>query len=167
MIRDRKDAQILALLQSNCRLTAESIGDAIGLSPTAVTRRLRRLRESGTIEAEVAILSMKVAGPFVTALVLCTLDPDGPVHVTKFGEYVGTRVEVINAYYVAGTPDVALEVVSPTIEDHQRFAHELSEAFPNLKNVQSWIVLERLKRSFALPISPMTELASRKPDRRA
>jgi len=60
---------------------------------------------------------------------------------------------VVNAYYVAGTPEVPLEVVSSTIEDHQHFAYELSEAFPNLKNVQSWIVLERLKRSFAPPIN--------------
>ena len=55
MVQDRKDAQILALLQTNCRLTAEQIGDKIGLSPTAVTRRIKRLRESGMIEAEVAV----------------------------------------------------------------------------------------------------------------
>ena len=160
MVQDRKDAQILALLQTNCRLTAEQIGDKIGLSPTAVTRRIKRLRESGMIEAEVAVLSMKAVGPFVTVLVLCTLDPDGPIAAAEFGEHLRERAEVINAFYVAGSPDVALEVITRTVEDYQRFLSDVSEAFPNLKNVQSLVVLEHLKRSFALPFTQSADARS-------
>jgi Lrp/AsnC family transcriptional regulator, leucine-responsive regulatory protein len=151
---DRKDERILELLQSNNRLNADQIGDAIGLSPTAVTRRIKRLRDKGLIEADVAILSLKAVGPLVTVLLLCTLDPNGPSAVTPFGEHVRGRPEVINAYYVAGTPDVALEVITRTIEEYYAFLNDLSEKFPNLADVQSWIVLDRLKRSFALPFAP-------------
>src|SRR4051812_9900047 len=112
------------------------------------------------LEAEVAVLSMNAVGPFVTVLVLCTLDPDGPIAAAEFGEHLRERAEVINAFYVAGSPDVALEVITRTVEDYQRFLSDVSEAFPNLKNVQSLVVLEHLKRSFALPFTQSADARS-------
>lgn len=151
---DRKDDRILALLQSNNKLTADQIGDAIGLSPTAVTRRIKRLRDTGLIEADVAILSLKAAGPLVTVLVLCTLSPDGPVAVAEFAKHLRDRPEVMNAFYIAGKPDVALEVITKTVDDYSAFLTDMQAKYPNLTDVQSWIVLDRLKRSFALPFPP-------------
>lgn len=51
------DKGILKLLQDDCRITSEEISEAVALSPTAVQRRIKRLRECGAIVAEVAIVS--------------------------------------------------------------------------------------------------------------
>ena len=59
---DRIDRKLLQLVQENARLPAEKIGAAIGLSPSAVQRRLARLRDSGVITAEIAVLDAKAAG---------------------------------------------------------------------------------------------------------
>src|SRR3954452_3469686 len=62
---DGVDAKILALLQTNNRLTSEEIGRRIHLSSTAVAKRVKKLRESGLIAAEVAVLDLEAVGPFV------------------------------------------------------------------------------------------------------
>ena len=49
---DDKDFEILRLVQSNARLTADAIGHEIGLSSPAVQKRLKKLRETGVIEKE-------------------------------------------------------------------------------------------------------------------
>jgi biotin operon repressor len=50
---DKLDMQLLALVQQNNLLTADQLAERIGLSPSAIARRLRRLRASGAIIADV------------------------------------------------------------------------------------------------------------------
>ena len=59
---DAFDRRILARVQSDCHRPAESIAAEIGLSASAVQRRLRRLRERGVIRAEVALLDAAALG---------------------------------------------------------------------------------------------------------
>ena len=47
---DDLDMQILKLVQHNARLTAEALGAEIGLSPPAIQKRLKKLRDTGVIE---------------------------------------------------------------------------------------------------------------------
>ncbi|WP_425601021.1 Lrp/AsnC family transcriptional regulator [Dyella sedimenti] len=49
---DRFDHAILKLYQANTRIVAEA-GATVGLSPAAVRRRLKRMREQGVIKDEV------------------------------------------------------------------------------------------------------------------
>jgi len=51
MTLDEFDAKILAELQSNSDLPAEAIGHRVGLSASGVAKRLRKLDESGLVEA--------------------------------------------------------------------------------------------------------------------
>ena len=53
---DKLDRHILRSLQADGRATYDQIADAVGLSPSAVLRRVKRLRQSGLIAAEVALL---------------------------------------------------------------------------------------------------------------
>ena len=43
---DRFDVQLLDALQHDCRTAAETLGARLGLSATAVQRRIRRLKEA-------------------------------------------------------------------------------------------------------------------------
>src|SRR4051812_46620657 len=54
---DRIDARLIAEVQKNNRTPSEELGEAVGLSPTAVQRRLKRLRAEGVIESDVAIVN--------------------------------------------------------------------------------------------------------------
>jgi DNA-binding Lrp family transcriptional regulator len=68
MTLDDFDARILNELQANSDLTTDVIGQRVGLSGSAVTKRLKRLNSSGLIECHVAVLNERLIGPFVQAL---------------------------------------------------------------------------------------------------
>ena len=53
---DKLDRHILQLLQKNGRETYDVIGAQIGLSPSAVLRRVKRLEETGVIDCYVALV---------------------------------------------------------------------------------------------------------------
>src|SRR5690606_33665078 len=53
---DETDARLLELLQANSQRTNAELAAQVGLSPAAVHKRLRRLRESGVIERYTVLL---------------------------------------------------------------------------------------------------------------
>jgi Lrp/AsnC family leucine-responsive transcriptional regulator len=75
---DEFDLKLLDAIQRNCRLTADQLAGQVCLSPSAVQRRLHRLRETKVIEAEVATVSPDALGRSLTALVEVTLDTNRP-----------------------------------------------------------------------------------------
>ena len=151
MTFDETNAKILALLQRDSSLTNEAIGRAVNLSSTAVIKRVQKLRDSGIIEATVAVLSLQSAGPFVSALVLCSFDPDGAATVDQFAQTLLSRPEITNAWVVTGEVDVVLQVLTRTVDEYDQRMRELQEAHPQLKNVRTFVVLRQVKRSLALP----------------
>jgi Lrp/AsnC family leucine-responsive transcriptional regulator len=66
---DKLDVALLNLLQANNVATAETLARDVPLSPSAITRRVRRLRDNGLIAADVAILSDALLGQRLRAVV--------------------------------------------------------------------------------------------------
>jgi len=160
MTFDETNAKILALLQHDSSLTNEAIGSAVNLSSTAVIKRVKKLRNSGVIEATVAtvaVLSLQSAGPLVSALVLCSFDPDGAATIDQFAQTLLSRPEITNAWVVTGEVDVVLQVLTRTVDEYDQRMRELQDAHPQLKNVRTFVVLRQVKRSLAIPPSILTE----------
>src|SRR6266567_9285561 len=73
---DERDLAILRTLQEDARTTYAEIGDRVGLAPSTVHQRVRRLERSKVIRAYRADLDPEPLGLFVTALVsVMPLDP--------------------------------------------------------------------------------------------
>ena len=106
MTLDEFDARILSELQSNSDSTSEAIGHRVGLSGSAVAKRLRKLNESGLVERHVAVLNLRLIGPSITALIICSFDPDGPLVRDEFTRLVSPRSEVTNIWVLTGEVDV-------------------------------------------------------------
>ena len=64
---DKLDRAILRSLQQNGRETYDVIGEQVGLSPSAVLRRVKRLEESGVIDSYVALVRPETVGLGLTA----------------------------------------------------------------------------------------------------
>jgi len=75
---DSLDRQLLALMQQNNLQTADQLAERIGLSASAIARRLRRLRATGAIAADVSLVSPQAAGDPLTAVVHVQLDRHTP-----------------------------------------------------------------------------------------
>ena len=153
MTIDEFDAKILNELQINSDLTAEVIGQRVGLSGSAVTKRLKRLNSSGLIECHVAVLNQRLIGPFVQALVICSFDPDGPIVKEEFSDLARSRPEVTNVWILTGEVDIAMAILTRTLDECAQTLRALQEEFPQLKNMTEHIVTAQPKRSLAVPFT--------------
>jgi Lrp/AsnC family leucine-responsive transcriptional regulator len=149
---DAFDLRILALYQHDVRLAAERIGERVGLSAAAVQRRLKRLRESGVIEAEVARIAPRTVGFPVTCVVTVDIDRESAADLARFKERMRACPEVQQCYYVTGEADFVLVVMAADMETYEAFARHHLLADANVRSFVTHVAMERVKTGVALPL---------------
>jgi Lrp/AsnC family transcriptional regulator, leucine-responsive regulatory protein len=149
---DKLDLRILERVQDSVRVAAETIAAEIGLSAAAVQRRLKRLRETGVIRAEVALVEPAAVGLPVTCLVGVELERESHQALDRFKVRIAQRPQVQQCYYVTGQADFMLVVVCADMAAYEAFTREALLADANVKGFTTSVVMERVKVGLALPI---------------
>jgi Lrp/AsnC family leucine-responsive transcriptional regulator len=149
---DRTDCMLLRLMQENARLPAEKIGVAVGLSPSAVQRRIARLRETGVIAAEVAILDPKAAGFPLSMIVDIEVERERPELLAEFKRWITREGAIQEAWYVTGDSDFVLVVTARDVEDYDALMQRLVKENPNIRRFRTRVALGTLKRGAAVPL---------------
>ena len=149
---DRMDARLLAEVQRNNRASSDVLGEAVGLSATAVQRRLKRLRAEGVIESDVSVVNPKAVGQHVAMVVLVALERDRADIIDHFKQSNSASVNVMSAYYVTGDADFCLVVSAEDMERYEAFTRSFFIGNPNIKWFKTMVVMDRVKAGFALPI---------------
>lgn len=144
---DAKDLEILKLVQDNARLTAEMIGQKVGLSPPAVQKRLKRLRETQVIEREAAVISPAKVGREMTVIVQVMLERENRAHLDAFKRRIRNAPAVQQCYYTTGEADFILIVVVKDIQEYEAFTQEYFFDESNVNRFTSSIVMDRVKAS--------------------
>lgn len=149
---DRFDLHILDLVQRDNRLTSDALGDRVGLSATAVQRRLKRMREDGVIEADVSIVAPKSVGRRVHMIVMVSLERERADIIDRFKKNIRATPEVMNGYYVTGEADFLLVITAEDMEDYEAFTRRFFYDNPDIKNFKTMVVMDRVKAGFGLPL---------------
>ena len=150
MILDALDRQILSLYQHDTRISGEHIGAQVGLSAAAVQRRLKRLRESGVILAETAVLDCQALGLGVTAIVHVDLVDESARASRVFLDKVLARAEVQQCYGVTGDADYVLVVIVADLAAYDAFCEACLRHDINVRSFGTQIALDVAKRGGAL-----------------
>lgn len=124
----------------------------VGLSATAVQRRLKRLREDGTIEADVSIVKPKALGRPIAMMVLVSLERERLDIIDRFKQAIRQTPEVMNGYYVTGDADFILIVTSRSMEDYETFTRRFFYDNPDIKGFKTMVIMDRVKTGFSIPI---------------
>lgn len=149
---DLIDSRLLQAVQRNNRLTSDELAEIAGLSPTACQRRMKRLRESGVIEADISVISPKAVGRPITMLVLVSLERERADIVDRFKAAIRSTPEVMTGYYVTGDADFVLVVTSKDMEDYEQFTRRFFYENPDIKGFKTMVVMDRVKAGYTLPI---------------
>ena len=149
---DEFDLKILDLVQHNNRLSAEEIAEKAFLSPSAVQRRLRRLRQSGVIEAEVAVISPEAIGRNLIAIVEVVLEREKPPILAEFKELMLNAAEVMQCYYITGDADFVVIMTAKTMQDYDAFARRFFSENPYVRRFRTSIVISRVKSGLTVPL---------------
>jgi len=149
---DKLDRRILALLQRDARLPAETIGAEVGLSASAVQRRLARLREDGIITGEVAVLDPRSVGRPLTMIVDLVVEGDRKELVAGLKHWIEREAAVQEAWYVTGDEDYVLVVTARDVDAYEQMMQRLLAENANVRRYRTRVVLGTLKRGLALPL---------------
>jgi Lrp/AsnC family transcriptional regulator, leucine-responsive regulatory protein len=148
---DDLDLKILDLLQDDALLTAEAIAERVPLSASAIARRVRRLRESGVIVADVAVLSENV-GSFLSAVVQVQLDRHALAAVDALRRRLTASRNVQLMLDVSGAFDLLLLVTVRDMDAFNEFTDAMLGEDPVVRRYESSFVKRRRKFSLALPL---------------
>ena len=80
---DRFDRQLLRLVQQDAAQTAEQLAEQVSLSPSAIQRRLKRLREQGVIVRQIAVLDPARLGRPTTFIAGLQVDSERPEPMSR------------------------------------------------------------------------------------
>ncbi|AZP11471.1 Lrp/AsnC family transcriptional regulator [Undibacterium parvum] len=149
---DHFDLSILRYLQVNCRHPADAIGVEIGLSATAVQRRIRRLREVGVIQAEVAVIAPDAVGYPLVLLVELVFAKGLADTIDQFKRQMLALPEVQQCYYVAGEYDFMLVLHAASMADYEAFTRAVFFKNSNIIKFRTTVVMDAVKRGLTLPI---------------
>jgi Lrp/AsnC family leucine-responsive transcriptional regulator len=153
---DKLDRAILARLQANGRETYDVIGAAVGLSASAVLRRVKRLEEVGVIDRYVALVRPEAVGLGLTAYLNVRLEKLTERHkrnpMDQFRASVQTWPEVVECAALTGEMDYLLRVVVQDMAHYSRFIMDTLLKHPRVEDCKTSFVLDRVKGTTALPV---------------
>ena len=149
---DRYDARILSEPQRDGRLAVVELAETIGLSPTPCARRIKALESGGIIEGYQAVLHPSRAGLAVQAIVQVKLTEHTDETVACFEREIALLEEVTNCYAMTGAYDFILQVYAQDLESLSAVVLKKLLRIPNLRDLQSSVVLATVKRSTRIPL---------------
>lgn len=144
---DEKDLAILRLVQGNARMTAEAIGQDVGLSPPAVQKRLQKLRASGAIEKEIAVLSPAKLGREMTIIVEVMMERENRASLDAFKRKMRHAPAVQQCYYTTGEGDFVLILTVKDIKEYEAFTQDYFFEESNINRFKTAVVMDRVKTS--------------------
>ncbi|MBK5203951.1 MAG: Lrp/AsnC family transcriptional regulator [Polaromonas sp.] len=146
---DAIDLKLLDAMQDDASLSNQALAERVHVSPPTCLRRVKRLRDAGLIEREVALLSPdKLAaalGHGLTALVEITLDRQGAEQLEAFEGRVVADDAVQQCYRVSPGPDFILLVHVANMPQYLALAQRLFTSDANVRNVKAFFSTKRAK----------------------
>ncbi|WP_425404942.1 Lrp/AsnC family transcriptional regulator [Hwanghaeella sp.] len=149
---DDFDVKLLNLVQEDSRRTSEALAGEVGLSATACQRRLKRLREDGVIQREVAVVDPEKVGRKLTVIVEVILQHGRPDIVDEFKRRMRALPEVQHCYYVTGASDFVLIVVTEDIKAYEGFIHRVLYASKSIQRFETTVVMDTVKAGLSVPL---------------
>ena len=146
------DKRILEILQAKGRIPNVQLAAEVGLSPSAVLERVRKLEERGIIERYVTLLDNRKIGLGTIAFVGVTLHHHQTNAIEQFHRFVRESDKVLECYHVAGGEDYVLKVYARDIDDYEHFLLSELTKTRGVDKVTTMFVLSTLKRETALPL---------------
>ena len=153
---DAIDLHLLARLQVDASLNNQMLAEQVHVSPPTCLRRVKRLRDVGLIEREIAVLNTdtlaQVIGHGLTAVVEITLDRQDQGALEAFEQRVAHEDAVQQCYRVSPGPDFCLVVHATDMPDYLALTQRLFTADANVRNVKTFFSIKRSKFGARLPL---------------
>ncbi|MDH4157532.1 MAG: Lrp/AsnC family transcriptional regulator [candidate division Zixibacteria bacterium] len=148
---DDLDAKILSILQKNARITNAEIARTIGLAPSGVLERIRKLEKRGIVTGYRACLDSAKLGYCVTAFLFVRTD-DRPGDIST-AHRLAEIPEVEEVHHIAGEDCYLVKLRCSGNEDLGRLLREKIGPIEAVRSTRTSVVMETIKEGGMLPVS--------------
>lgn len=153
---DKLDKAILRHLQLDGRATFDQIAERVGLSSSAVLRRVKRLETTGVIDRYVAIVKPEAVGLGLTAYINVRLEKHTETHkrnpMDLFRASVQVWPEVVECAALTGEMDYLLRLVVADMAAYSHFIMDTLLKHPSVQDCKTSFVMDRVKTTTVLPL---------------
>lgn len=143
---DSFDLKLLNAMQEDADRTTEQLAELVALSPSAIARRLRRLREMGAIASTVALLHASIVDRRLRAVIRLQLhEHEQAAAFVEFRNRLRERDEVQLCLEISGNDDMLLLVACRDMAEFNAFADAELAASPMVRRYETSFVKKEIK----------------------
>jgi len=149
---DDVDLRILRAMQTDGSLSVSQIAEIVGLSQSPCSRRIIRLQEIGLIRGKSVELDRRKLGFNAVIVARVKLDKHDKEALDAFEREIRAIPEIQYAVLLMGAFDYDLHIVVRDIDHYQTLLHQRLVSLPGVREMESSVVLDVVKKTSALPI---------------
>ncbi|MCB2014093.1 MAG: Lrp/AsnC family transcriptional regulator [Sphingobium sp.] len=149
---DEIDRAILAILQSDGRISNVELARKVGLTAPPCLRRVRALEDGGYIQAYHAALNGAALGYTITVFAMVSLKSQAESDLKNFEDHVATLAEVRECHMLNGEIDFLLKIVARDLQSFQQFLTTHLTSAPNVESVKTSLTIRTSKNEIGIPV---------------
>ena len=142
---DARDLKILRVLAQEGRISKSALAEKVGLSPTPVWERLKKLEKAGLIDGYHADINLKKLGPHVSVFVVIELTDHTSASFQMFEAAIQTHDEITACWALGGGFDYLMQTIVRDIDAYQRLIDALLDARIGIAKYFTYIVTKQIK----------------------
>ena len=149
---DALDRRILRIIQHDASLSAESLAEQCGSSPSTILRRLAQLRKEKIIGSQVAIIDAAAVGRPLQMIVRVGLKNETIGQKREFVDEIKAHPGVSQFYFVTGNEDYVIFFNARSMEEYDDFVQSLLISREFVKTAFCNVVIRPIKSGFTVPV---------------
>ncbi|WP_425088683.1 Lrp/AsnC ligand binding domain-containing protein [Stappia sp.] len=149
---DRTDRRILAVLQTDGRITTTDLAARVNLSPTATAERMKRLVRDGYILRFSAELDPVKLGQGLLIFLQVKLDRTTPEVFDAFANAVKRVPQVLECHMVAGGFDYLVKARVSDMASYRKLLADAVLDLPGVRETHTYAVMEEVKDTHVLAL---------------
>jgi len=138
---DALDRQVLLALQADGRISNLALARSLGLSPSAMLGRVRRLERSGVIRGYRAVIDPAALDITVRAFVLARLREHSEQSIRSFEEGIQEVPGVRACYHVTGQFDMVVELAVRDLDHLSQLIRVDIARIPGVMNLETMLIM--------------------------
>ncbi len=148
---DETDFKILKILQKKARIPNVEVARKIGMAPSAILERIKKLEAKGIIDGYEVRLNPGRFHRAMIAFVYITVD--NPSCITLTGEKIAQLDEIQEVHYLSGMDCLMVKLRTSDSSNLEEILSTKIASIKAVKSTKTCIVLSSFKETSRIPLS--------------
>ncbi|MEJ2283812.1 MAG: Lrp/AsnC family transcriptional regulator [Desulfobacterales bacterium] len=154
---DKLDQKILKALQRDARVKNADLARNLGVAPSTMLERVRRLEERGYFSGFKAVINPEKLGLSVQAMISVSLGQHSTKTIQPFEDAVKAIPNILVCYHVTGRFDYVLHVVAKNLKQLGVLVKERIASMPGVGKTETFLVFSEIKNDNGFPLDEADE----------